>query len=177
MQETGVDVADDVADIWALLKKAGSGWDLPALATQTAEGADARIVIKRAVDAETRMITFFTDRRSHKRGHLQAEPAVCLLFWSPDDQLQLRAYGRAHEVRDRQRLDHGWNSLRDDQKALYAAELRPDPAADNEKGRENFTAFDVEISLLRCLWLRQEGNRAMRYEWHGDQWTAEEERP
>ncbi len=177
MQDNAVDVADNVADIWAMLNSEGKGWDLPALATQTAEGADARIVVKRVVDVDARMITFFTDRRSHKRGHLQAEPSVCLLFWSPDEQMQVRAYGRTHEVRDKQRLNRGWNSLRGDQKALYAAELRPEPGADNEKGRENFTAFDVEISTLRCLWLSREGNRAMRYEWHGDQWTAEEERP
>lgn len=173
MQENGV----DVAGIWRLLARSGNGWDLPALATQSAEGADVRIIVKRAVDVDERMITFYTDRRSHKRGHLQAEPVVCLLFWSPDEQIQVRAYGRAHEVRDKARLDAGWKSLRADQKALYAAELRPEADDDNEEGRENFTAFDVEISVLRCLWLGEAGNRAMRFEWHGDHWSSEEERP
>lgn len=173
MQDNGA----DVANIWSLLTQAGQDWDLPALATQTEEGADVRIVVKRAVNAEERLVTFFTDRRSHKRGHLQAEPAVCLLFWSPAEQVQVRAYGRAHEVRDKERLDRGWENLRTDQKAMYAAELRPDPDAENDEGRENFTAFDIEITLFRCLWLREGGNRAVRFEWHGDHWTAEEERP
>ncbi|MDX1455235.1 MAG: pyridoxamine 5'-phosphate oxidase family protein [Gammaproteobacteria bacterium] len=160
--------------VWGHISSCAGTWRIPVLASQSDSGADARMVVLRDADSAAHSLRFYTDRRSHKHSQMEAEPDVCLVFWSPEEKLQVRAYGRTQEVRDRELLDELWKQMPPEQKALYLLDVSD---GHEEEGRENFTAFDVELSVLRCLWLREGGNLATRFDRHGDEWQAHAERP
>lgn len=170
--------------LWRELDAAEDGWRAPVLASRADTGADARVVVLREAVFSERRLTFFTDRRSLKYRQLCHAPDVCLVFYDRERSLQVRCFGAARLCADDPWLDAGWNSLRDVQRAMYAANApgevlgeRSDLMHFKEKGRENFAAFDVIVDRFRCLWLSLDGNAAARFEWNGRSWSSHWEAP
>jgi pyridoxamine 5'-phosphate oxidase len=65
-------------------------WRTPVLATVSAEGADARTVVLREVDAAAQRLVIYTDARAGKVAQLAGDPRAVLVFWSEALGWQLR---------------------------------------------------------------------------------------
>ena len=162
------------AEIWQHLQVGNGNWRTPVLATaRAAGGADARTVVLREVDTETRRVVFFTDRRSAKVEQLDADAQACLVVYDDERRLQARLYGPAERIAETGRLDTYWQSLGNQQQRLYAVDVIADSlGSDDEKGRENFAAFEITIGKFHCLWIGESMNEAAEFHWRDGQWQA-----
>ena len=70
-----------------------SAFHTPVLATQSLQGPQARVLVLRASDVQTRTLTFHTDIRSAKILELQADRRVALTFYDAPRKTQLRMSG------------------------------------------------------------------------------------
>lgn len=175
--------ADDLEkapdDIWQHLVVGNGAWRTPVLASSNSGGGgDARTVVLRSVTPADRELVFFTDRRSRKLAQLQADPAVCFVVYDDERRLQVRLYGRASREHDAKTLDTWWQGLAEHQRVHYSVDVLADELASrNEKGRENFAAFRVDIQRFHCLWIQDKGDTAAEFEWRNGQWRGATVRP
>ena len=65
------------------------------LATRAEGGVSARTLVLRSFEPEHRELILFSDARAPKIAEIRAEPNVCLVFFDPTEQIQLRAWGTA----------------------------------------------------------------------------------
>lgn len=70
-----------------------SAFHAPVLATQSPQGPQARVLVLRALDVQTRTLTFHTDTRSAKILELQADQRAALTFYDAPRKTQLRMNG------------------------------------------------------------------------------------
>jgi hypothetical protein len=81
-------------DLWRQLVQAPArrehGWRHMVLASQAADGVDARTVVLRESDDVARTLVFYTDARSPKLVQLRAQPLAMLVAWSAELGWQLR---------------------------------------------------------------------------------------
>ena len=80
--------------LWQELARAaaepGHAWRTPVLATCDGDGADARTVVLREVDAAAQQLRLFSDARAAKVQQIMAQPLGMLVLWSPLLSWQLR---------------------------------------------------------------------------------------
>jgi hypothetical protein len=162
------DLAEIESAVWWELRTATTdvrhAWRTATLATATAEGADARTVILREIDAAGRTLTFYTDARSPKVAQLRARPHGTLLLWSPKLQWQLRVRaGFAVHVAGLA-VSSRWATLSMTPAALDFLAPRPpgDPLAQAtpERGtRSHFAVVTAHVSSLDWLELHAQGHR------------------
>ena len=105
--QAGLDMTDpDFTDLsklprWVLarLKRAatmrGDPMRWAVLATRTEDGVSARTLVLRGFEPERRELILFSDARAPKIAEIQAEPHVSLVFFDPNERVQLRAWGTA----------------------------------------------------------------------------------
>lgn len=90
-------------------------WRTPVLATVSSAGdevaADARTVVLREVDADTRQLIVYTDTRSPKVAQIATHPAATLLFWSPQKHWQLRVRAQVTQLADAAALAQRWQRV------------------------------------------------------------------
>ena len=72
-----------------------SAFHTPVLATQSAQGPQARVLVLRACDPQLRVLTFHTDTRSAKMQELQTDARVPLTFYDAARKTQVRINGLA----------------------------------------------------------------------------------
>ena len=105
------------ARIWQELQRATVDrhheWRTPVLASVDADGLpQARTVVLRRAEADTRTLTCFTDARSPKCAELQARPQAALVFWSQRLGWQLRITARAEVDTDGPAVQAAWERVR-----------------------------------------------------------------
>jgi len=89
-------LADIEVAVWQHLTRAPRDkhheWRTPVLATATrdGDGADARTVVLREVDAVARQLVIYTDSRAAKVAQLREQPKATLVLWSARLGWQLR---------------------------------------------------------------------------------------
>lgn len=168
------DLENAPEEIWQHLVVGNGAWRTPVIASaNSGGGADARTVVLRSVRPAERELVFFTDRRSRKLAQLQADPAVCLVVYDDERRLQTRLYGRALREHDAATLDTWWQGLAEHQRVHYAVDVLAEGLGNNnEKGRENFAAFRVEISNFHCLWIQNTGDFAAEFKMRNGQWQG-----
>ncbi len=162
----------------------------PALATVGEAGAPAvRTVILRSADLAARKLGIFTDARSRKVADLAANPAVELLFYDPDCDIQLRLSGRA-EVRPGD--EAAWASAAPPSRRAYLVTAPPGtpspepvsglpedvagiiPSLERmEEGRVNFAYVEIVISVADIVVLSRAGHRRARIRYRADGEHAE----
>ncbi|MEM9709702.1 MAG: pyridoxamine 5'-phosphate oxidase family protein [Pseudomonadota bacterium] len=133
----------------------------PVLATVGAAGAEARVVVLRAVDRAAGQLTVYTDAQSSKVTELQAEPRASLLVWDQKARFQIRLrvrfeIGTAPEI---------WERLSDGARSLYGG--APPPGAeiawpsDHVPGAEaqRFAVLTGEILEIETLHLGRDSHR------------------
>ena len=87
-------LAEIEAAVWRELETAitgrGHAWRVGVLATRDGEGVDARNVVLREIDSDTRTLRIYTDARSPKAQQMVQHPQGTLVLWSPALGWQLR---------------------------------------------------------------------------------------
>lgn len=177
-----LDAAESTA--WTMLEAApaspGAAFRTPVLATLGPGGApQARTVVLRGADRDTRELRLFTDSRSPKAAAIRADGRVELAFFDPAGLIQLRAVGRAQVETDGPEADAAWAGAGEGSRVCYLAEAAPgtplaQPGAGLpahatggarlsaralEPGRAHFALIRVAVARLDWLYLDPAGHR------------------
>lgn len=157
-------------------------WRQAVLASQSADGPQARTVVLRDLRHEPRELVFYSDARAGKVRELRADPRVQLVCWSPALGWQLRLQGRAQVETDGLDVTARWAAIRHRRAAqdylaplppgapldapAYAAGLQSEPRMDDDPKvpRHHFAVVYLSISSLDWLELHPEGHRRARFE-------------
>jgi hypothetical protein len=145
------------------------------LATHNPTGyPQVRALTLRAFDGEARCLTFFTDIRSPKLGQIEQDPRVSVVFYDPQERVQVRVDGTAQIENQTQAAREAWARVPEPSRKNYSAGNAPgsvlesinnltgDPSTD---GFENFALLKVNILALEWLYLHREGNRRAVFTW------------
>ncbi|GAB4024499.1 pyridoxamine 5'-phosphate oxidase family protein [Spirosoma koreense] len=154
------------------------GFHTMTVATSTSRGADARLVVLRAVDAIHKYVWFYTDARSEKVLQLEASPMATLLLWDSKRQVQLRLVVETRLHTDDYIADGHWKKLGLSSRKAYLSEKTPGseqpqpypgypeewvdklptPEA-SEAGRVNFAVIECRVLAMEYLHLSRSGQQ------------------
>lgn len=171
-----------------------SGFRNMMVATNTPDGADARMVVLRQVDSVRRYLWFHTDARARKVMQLEAFPRVSLLFWDEKSQIQLRLAAETRLHTDDYVADEQWKNLWVGSRKMYLSEPAPGSEqtnpypgfplqlgsdlpseADSESGRKNFAVMECRVLSLEYLQLGRDGQTRALFQYEPDRkltWLA-----
>ncbi len=176
------DLAAVEAAAWQALETAiadrRSAHHLVKVATVTLDGRPSlRTVVLRGVDRTARTLRFHTDRRSGKVGEIENNPAVGMLFYDQDWQVQVRIDGVARLHAGDTVARDAWARSRPASRACYLASQRPGTVVDappaapayedmaDPDAFANFCAVVVCVERLEWLYLRASGHQRAQFEW------------
>lgn len=181
---------DDVVDqVWTYFESAaddpGHPGRTPTVATS---GPDARTVVLRRADRQSRSLLFHTDSRSGKFQQLIEEPEAVWHHWDPDLAQQFRLFGQVslHEADDL--ADGFWEDLDEDERRHYLKEDGPGtpvgrprsahPDTDAVAGepaspRDQFAVVRTVVDRIDWLHLHPEGHYRAHFEWTGGSFQGE----
>ena len=147
-----------------------------ALATEALTGGGAvRMVVLRAVDRETKRLTFYTHRASSKVAELDSNPQAEALVWDANRQFQIRLTGKV-EIQDGPR--EIWDKFGPGTRRNYAAEPLPaTPLSDPGEMEPTpdphaFTVLTLHVDSFETLWLNKDVQRRARFTNGGAEWIA-----
>ncbi|MAH66059.1 MAG: pyridoxamine 5'-phosphate oxidase [Phycisphaerae bacterium] len=180
---------DQLADAWRGLTEAVTNgrheWHLPVIASIGVDGGpEARTVVLRSVDPETRTLTFHTDRRSPKVREIEASGRLAWVFYERSSKTQVRVSGATTVHAADEVADAGWARTTLSSRRCYLAPhapsgtldewhpnlpdglhaSRPDATA-SEAGRENFALVRTRVDRLERLELHHDGHLRARWRW------------
>ncbi len=167
--------------VWALWEHAAAtGADAPGalatLATARIEGgASARTVFLRGAARDASTLTFWTNRTSRKVEELEREPKAALVFWFPEDQLQVRVDAT---VKLRPAHDDAWTQLSTGARLNYLAYAAPDASLaspeDNEARPDpkQFAVLEASVTRIDALSLAHRPHRRAILDNKGVNWVA-----
>ncbi|MBC7649771.1 MAG: pyridoxamine 5'-phosphate oxidase family protein [Vitreoscilla sp.] len=160
-----------------------SAFHTPVLATQGADGPQARVLVLRAADVALRSLTFHTDTRSAKLPELANDGRVAVTFYDAARKVQLRLNGVA-SVHANDALSHQrWAASRPSSLRCY---LGAQPGAISDaptsglpaqvEGREpelhelvvaepNFAVLQIVVRRMEWLHLHTRGQRRALFTW------------
>jgi pyridoxamine 5'-phosphate oxidase len=174
-------LADIEAAIWrelaAAVQHKAHPWRVAVLATADGEGADARSVVLREWDADTRTLLIFTDSRSPKAQQVLAHPQGTLVLWSQPLGWQLRLRVLLELETAGLRLSSRWARLKLTPAAQdYLSPLPPgsvlnSPAPERES-REHFAMLAARVQWVDWLELHASGHRRARFTAGGAEWLT-----
>ncbi len=175
-------------------KDNGSGFRTMVVATNTPDGAEARMVVLRKVDDVRRYLWFHTDARARKVMQLEAFPNISLLFWDEHQQLQLRLRAETRLHTDDYVADEHWRNLWVGSRKMYLSEPAPGsgqassypgfPAhlgeslpteTASEAGRKNFAVIECRVTSLEYLHLARSGHTRAQFDYEPERkltWLA-----
>lgn len=144
-----------------------------------AEFPELRTVIKRNFDVHSRVITFYTDRRTPKCEQIQADSKVGLLFYHPKKKIQLRVYGQATILSDDTTEDHKAvaQATNSKSKSDYMTTLTPGSLLNGNHiiyGDElHLAVVQILISEMDIVLLSNQGHQRSRYTFQNDLWEEQ----
>ena len=163
-----------------------SAFHTPVLATHSADGPQARVLVLRAADVASRTLTFYTDTRSAKMPELGGGPRVALAFYDAARKAQVRVNGKA-SVHSGDPLSHQrWLASRPSSLRCYlgaqpgAVSAQPtsglplhvegrEPESAELVGAEPyFAVLEVTVQRLEWLHLHTRGQRRALFVWGAD---------
>ncbi|MEN9627233.1 MAG: hypothetical protein RJA10_459 [Pseudomonadota bacterium] len=176
------DSLDEIeAEVWAQLaqapKRRSHGWRIGVLATADGDGADARSVVLREVDAGNRCLVFFTDSRSPKVRQLQQHPRATLVLWSADLGWQLRLKVQLSIETSGLAVSSRWARLKMSPAAQdYLSPLPPGSAIGTpvpvRDTREHFGVLMAQVLSVDWLELHADGHRRASFDAEGRRWLV-----
>lgn len=183
-----LDAAESTA--WDLLENGAKSFKkpfhTPVLATVNEDGApQARTIVMREADRETRVLRGNTDQRAPKARQLAADSRVQLLFYDVEVKVQIRVTARAELLADGPLRDGAWASSAPGSKVCYLAKGAPGSAHDGptsglpdfadlgqrvpndrlEAGLENFAIILFHVEALDWLYLDSKGHRRALFDY------------
>ena len=156
-------------------------WRTPVLATVDEHGGvDARTVVLRELQADTRTLVIYTDARAAKVAQLQARATCTLVMWSAALGWQLRLRARVDVHTDGLAVTSRWARLRSSPAARdYMSPLAPGmpldagpPAAEPGALREHFAVLVAHVVDVDWLELHRDGHRRAQFDATGASWLA-----
>jgi pyridoxine/pyridoxamine 5'-phosphate oxidase len=161
-------------------------WGLPVLASLDASGTPTtRVLALRGFDREARALLFHTDGRSEKAAALAANPRASVLFWSPDEAVQVRLAGDARMHRDDAIKHEAWKQASPLSKSAGAIALAPGTPltratafgslvheGDAKRSLSHFAAITFVADAVDWLWLGATDLRRARFQRMGASWTG-----
>jgi pyridoxine/pyridoxamine 5'-phosphate oxidase len=176
------DLAAGFDAVWRGLAAAvadrASPWRTPVLASAGDAGADARVVVLRAVDRDSARLTFFTDVRAAKVAAVAGQPRVAVAAWDPAVQRQLRLRGTAAVATAGASVDAAWAQVPLAARRAYrtlAAPGTPIPAsgfAEGGDGHANFAVLTVVLDHVEWLDLAGPAHRRAAFACRDGGWTG-----
>jgi pyridoxamine 5'-phosphate oxidase len=173
------------ASIWRELEAAAHtrehGWRHPVLATAGADGADARTVVLRDVDAAHGRIVIYSDSRSPKVAQLRADPRATLVAWCAERSWQLRVVLAVEVADSGLDVSSRWARLKLTPAAQdYLSPLPPGTpmsttqahATPERSTREHFCVLWGQVLVIDWLELHADGHRRARFDAAGARWLA-----
>lgn len=134
-------------------------------------GADARMLVLRRFDRQTRILELHTDARAPKIAQLKTDPRCTLVFFDARSNVQLRVFGEAavhmndaHGDAAFERAPAG--SLDQYRGARPGARLSDDPER-SQDARYNFAAIRVRMLEADRLNLSRSGHERHRVDFSG----------
>ena len=169
--------------IWRELGRAvrtkGHGWRLGVLATVNHGAADARSVVLRDLELQSRSLLIYTDSRSPKAQQLQAEPQGKLVLWSDALGWQLRLSVTLTLETSGLRVSSRWAQLKLTPAAHdYLSPLPPGSVlsgsalAPERTSRDHFAVIAARVEAVDWLELHPEGHRRARFDAAGSAWLT-----
>ena len=170
------------AEVWRQLELATHdkhhAWRAPVLATVDGDGADARTVILREVDARQKQLLTFTDERAGKVTQLLRHPRATLVMWSPALGWQLRCRVLLSLEMSGLAATSRWAKIKLTPAAQdYLARLPPGAPLDAAEAvapeplkREYFAVVSAQVLSIDWLELHRSGHRRARFDGSGSQW-------
>jgi pyridoxine/pyridoxamine 5'-phosphate oxidase len=169
--------------VWRGVQDRRSAFHTPVLATHSADGPQARVLVLRAVDVAARTLTFHTDTRSAKLPELATDNRAALTFYDAARKVQLRFNGvasvHANDALSRQR----WAAARPSSLRCYlgaqpgATSVEPTSGLPAQvEGREpelqeleiaeqNFAVLQIAVQRMEWLHLHTRGQRRAAFVW------------
>lgn len=163
-----------------------SAFHTPVLATQGADGPQARVLVLRALDVALRSLTFHTDTRSAKLPKLASDSRVAVTFYDAARKVQLRLNGVASVQANNAFSHQRWAASRPSSLRCY---LGAQPGAVSPEatsglpaqveGREperhelavaepHFAVLQIAVQRLEWLHLHSRGQRRALFTWAED---------
>ena len=163
-----------------------SAFHTPVLASQGADGPQARVLVLRALDAALRSLTFHTDTRSAKLPELANDARVAVTFYDAARKVQLRLNGVV-SVHANNTLSHQrWAASRPSSLRCYLG-AQPGAVSDEPtsglpaqvEGREperhelavaepHFAVLQIAVQRMEWLHLHSRGQRRALFMWTED---------
>jgi pyridoxamine 5'-phosphate oxidase len=157
----------------------------PTVATINSNGEPSqRVMILREANWQARTLRFHTDRRSTKISEAEAQNAASVLFYLPEEKIQLRFAGAATIVTAGPEFDAAWDASTPFARRCYMSENAPGAVNDIPtsglpdwiEGRQptldqitpakaNFSLFLFEFRSVEWLYLANSGHRRARWVW------------
>lgn len=163
-----------------------SDFHTPVLATQSADGPQARVLVLRAFDAQARVMTFHTDTRSAKMPELAIDDRVALTFYDAARKTQLRVNGTARVHAGDALAHQRWAGSRPSSLRCFLGappgSVSPQPTsglplpmegrepqlAELQAGEPHFAVLQIAVQRLEWLHLHTRGQRRALFSWADD---------
>jgi pyridoxamine 5'-phosphate oxidase len=169
--------------IWRELGRAvrtkGHGWRVGVLATVDRGAADARSVVLRDLDLQSRALLIYTDSRSAKAQQVQAQPQGKLVLWSEVLGWQLRLSVALSLETSGLRVSSRWAQLKLTPAAHdYLSPLPPGSVLSQgtptpeRNSRDHFAVVAARVDAVDWLELHPEGHRRARFDAAGGAWLT-----
>ncbi len=152
------------------------------------QGPDLRTVVLRAVDADTRVLQFHSDRRSRKVEALRENDRIAWHGWDEEAREQIRLYGTATVHLDDEVAADLWETQSPESLAVYVrppapgrsldepddglrpvVESEPVTEEDVASGRQYFAVIRTVIDQMEWLHLHPDGHYRARFDYSGDE--------
>lgn len=182
--------------IWDALHKGATDrrhpFHLPTLATRGASDyPEARIVVLRRAERDSRQLVCHTDARSGKVLEIAADPRVTWLFYDPEMRHQFRVRAHAEVLREGPLFEDAWKRSDLSARRCYLAPRAPSSVSDvptanlpdshvdrnpnqeeSEAGKVNFAVVRSEIISIERLHLASDGHRRVRFDFTEGAWQG-----
>ncbi len=174
MFETFADIEADIAErLSRAAKDRKSPMHTPVVVTSD---VDARVMVLRAYDSETRTLRFHTDSRAPKVATIAADPTMAVLFYDKQAKIQIRARGIGRIESDSITAQRAWEASENFARRCYLGE-GPGTASDSATSglpaefegvepsdeqlipaRENFAVLLIELTTFDWFYLAHTGH-------------------
>lgn len=157
---------------------AGHGWRRLVLATRTADAADARTLVLRELDADTRTLLFYTDARSAKVLQIAQAPAGTLVAWCAKMSWQMRMRTRLEVQTEGLAVSSRWARLALTPSAQdYLSPAAPGTPVEHgfvplPAGRTHFALLSAHIESIDWLELGERVHRRASFDAAGARWLV-----
>jgi pyridoxine/pyridoxamine 5'-phosphate oxidase len=160
-----------------------SAFHTPVLATYSADGPQARVLVLRALDVAARTLTFHTDTRSAKMPELSIDPRVALTFYDAARKAQIRINGTATAHTANELSRQRWAASRPSSLRCYLGDppgavsawptsglpvhlqAREPERAELAPAEPYFAVLTVVVQRLEWLHLHTRGQRRAEFVW------------